>query len=136
MADVTLDMARLEQIIRQHPARADAWLREVATEIVSDIKLSMVNTPRSGNTYRRGEGRYHTASAAGNAPAPDMGTLLNSMKFLPVGHLHYEVSDGVEYGVWLEYGTERIAARPFVRPAFDDWGRKIGRDAQERLFNL
>jgi hypothetical protein len=50
--------------------------------IASDAKLAMSRSPRGGRTYksRGGSGRDHTASAKGEAPAVDLGELLNSVR--------------------------------------------------------
>jgi hypothetical protein len=133
MADVELNMRELERIIRQHPTQADNWLRGVAQQMENEVKLSMTQSPATGNTYSRGRNRTHTASSPGNPPRPDVGALMGSIRSKRRGGLHYEIRDGVEYGVYLEYGTEAIAARPFMRPVFEDWRRKIMRDAKENL---
>jgi hypothetical protein len=39
----------------------------------------------------------------------------------------YIVHDGVEYGVYLEFGTSRMAARPMLRPAFGEVVRQLPR---------
>jgi HK97 gp10 family phage protein len=37
------------------------------------------------------------------------------------------VRDGVEYGVYQEFGTSRIAARPFFTPAIENYGIEFDR---------
>lgn len=37
------------------------------------------------------------------------------------------VRDGVEYGVYQEFGTSRIAARPFFTPAIENYGKEFDR---------
>jgi HK97 gp10 family phage protein len=37
------------------------------------------------------------------------------------------VRDGVEYGVYQEFGTSRIAARPFFTPAIENYGVEFDR---------
>ena len=32
----------------------------------------------------------------------------------------YTIADGVEYGIYQEFGTRRMAAQPFLIPAFED----------------
>lgn len=131
--DFRLDDEKLTRLISEHPAQADSWLRGVAEEMVTDIKLGMDDSPATGREYSRGQGRVHTASSPGNFPRPDMGTLRASMRFKRVGALHYEIVDGVEYGIYLEDGTERMAARPFMGPTFDAWRKKIAQDAKDKL---
>lgn len=66
---------------------------------------------------KRFKNNLHRASAAGDPPAPDTGTLKRSA-FME------DVEDGVIVGVAaayarpLEFGTPRIKPRPFMRPAF------------------
>jgi hypothetical protein len=50
-----------------------------------------------------------------------------------LGNMTYEIHDGVEYGVHLELGTEKMAARPFVNPVFAEWQTKIMDDAKQKL---
>lgn len=61
----------------------------------------------------------HTASAPGDAPNTDSGTLVRSIAVEnPRKGLSY-VGTSVEYGKHLEFGTRRMAARPWLRPAMD-----------------
>jgi len=51
----------------------------------------------------------------------DTGRLRNSLHIKPSspGSLRYTIGDGVEYGVFVEYGTYKMRAQPFLRPAVD-----------------
>ena len=71
----------------------------------------------------------HRASADGDPPATDTGRLKNSIEFDKIGDLTATVGSKLAYATWLEYGTMRMAARPFFRPAVE----KIGPNYQERL---
>jgi hypothetical protein len=134
---VTVDTKGLERVIQQEPGRVDKWLRGVAQQMVGDIKLSFNSGP-AGRTYKRGPknkrgAKTHVASSPGYAPNVDIGTLRASIKAAPAGHLAYQISDGVNYGTWLEHGTARMAARPFMGPVFAAWEKKIEQDARENL---
>jgi len=37
------------------------------------------------------------------------------------GDLTFTISDGVEYGVFLEFGTSKMAAYPWLIPAVEAW---------------
>jgi len=41
----------------------------------------------------------------------------------------YIVHDGVEYGIYLEFGTNRMVARPSLRPAYE----RVTRDLPEAI---
>jgi HK97 gp10 family phage protein len=56
------------------------------------------------------------AHAQGRAPV-DTGTLKNSIQAVRVGAAHWRVVVGADYGVYVEYGTYRMAAQPYLRPA-------------------
>ena len=115
---ITLDKRKLDQIARNLPGRVSDWLDGVAQEIVNDIKLSFGTSP----------------SSPGDPPGVDTGALRASMRWVSEAQFVRVVYDGVEYGVYLEYGTSRMSARPFINPVFEDWRRKIGDDA--RRFGL
>lgn len=128
------DFTVLDRIVAQFPGEADAWLRGVAQTMTNEIMLSF-NTSPPGRVYRRGK-KIHVASTSGNPPNVDTGALRASMKWRKMGNLHYEISDGVEYGVYLEYGTEKMGHRPFVRPVFAAWQDKIADDFIANLGGL
>ncbi|NOR84996.1 hypothetical protein GQ473_02670 [archaeon] len=51
--------------------------------------------------------------------AVDTGRLKNSIHLTPMqkGAREYILSDGVDYGIHLEYGTYKLSPQPFFRPA-------------------
>jgi hypothetical protein len=98
-----VDKRRLTQLIRQLPGAADDALNAAAQEALAQIVLSFGKSP----------------SAPGSPPGVDTGTLRGSMRVEKTGDLEYQVMDGVEYGVYLELGTARMAARPFVTPVIE-----------------
>lgn len=122
-----VDKRRLQRLIRENPQMADDALASAATAILSEIVLSF-NTSPPGATYGR-----HVASQPGYPPNIDTGTLRASMRMERIGKLHYEIRDGVGYGVFLELGTSRMAARPFVAPVMEEWRqREFGRYMAEQ----
>ena len=64
--------------------------------------------------------------AAIQAPV-DTGALRNSIpaESKMVDTLTFRVQDGVEYGVYQELGTSRMAALPFITPAIEKWRDKF-----------
>ena len=127
--DVDYDNRALENMIATFGDNADDWLNGVAQQINGEIVQSFGDSP-SGESYTRG-GVTHVASVAGYPPNVDTGSLRASMKVTRMGHLHYRISDGVEYGIYLEEGTRDIEARPFVSPVIVEWGRKIINEARK-----
>lgn len=88
------------------------------TESVRTEAISLMqNGPKTGRIYRRG-GVEHQASAPGEAPAVNIGTLIGSI----ATEYNFKTLSGrviarAPYGAYLEYGTERMEPRPFLRPA-------------------
>ncbi len=71
---------------------------------------------KTGRTYRRGN-VTHIASAPGQYPASDTGRLAGSIKAIISGTTAI-VGTNVAYGPMLEFGTSRMAARPWLLPSF------------------
>jgi HK97 gp10 family phage protein len=88
----------------------------------------------SGRAEKEGSFRdgYHRASAPGEAPASDTGRLINSinasMDSTQADSAIVVAGSGiVKYAAMLEFGTTKIAARPFFFPALENskaWIRK------------
>lgn len=117
---MNVDVRRMQQIIDALPGNAEDLLAAVATEMVGDVKQGMLDSPPTGITYTR-RGVQHTASEAGNEPRPDTGELIGGITHRRTGKLEQTIHDQVEYGKYLELGTEFIAPRPFMRPVFEQW---------------
>lgn len=64
-------------------------------------------------------GAGHVASSPGEAPNRDTGNLQSKLESVPTGPLTAEVRSEAEYAAPLEFGTSRMAARPYMRPARD-----------------
>ncbi len=66
-----------------------------------------------------GPGESHTPSAPGQPPNTDTGRLVASIfAEIESGGLGARVGTDVRYGRYLEFGTSRMAARPWLFPAF------------------
>jgi len=65
----------------------------------------------------------HDIEARAKTKAPvDTGALKASIKARAVDQLTSEVVVGQSYGLFQEFGTVRMAARPFLRPAVEEVG--------------
>lgn len=62
-------------------------------------------------------GKNHVPSAPGEPPNEDTGTLRRNIAVTQVGPLHVRVSSNAPYSSHLEFGTSKMAARPFMGPA-------------------
>lgn len=118
---MTIDTSMMTKIRQALPEQISALLRGAANEMVSDMKMSMGTSP-AGATYKHGN-VSHVASAPGYPPNPDTGALRASINFYPESNTRVVIADGVEYGLYLEIGTERIEPRPFVVPVFTLWSQ-------------
>lgn len=129
--EVVLDTSGIDKLLREEPGKVSRWLDGFAESIVTDIKLSFGTSP-PGLTYTRG-GVTHVASQPGYPPNVDIGALINSIGWEPTGQFERTISDGVDYGLKLEDGTEDMQPRPFFAPAFYDAQKRIESDARANL---
>jgi HK97 gp10 family phage protein len=112
---------RLREAAMQGVVKATEGLRN---EVIDLITL----TPKTGKWYRI-RGTWHRASAPGQAPASDTGKLVGSIRTkYYIRKLQGLVNCSVKYGGWLEFGTVRMAERPFMRPALANRREQIAQD--------
>lgn len=129
---MTLDKRKLMDLIANATTVFDDYLNGVAIEMVNDIKES-INDSSPGEVQERFDPqRFVIASLPGDPPNTDMGLLVNSIDWEKFDVGTYLIYDGVEYGLDLELGTSQIAARPFVRPVFEDWKKKLAQDFRDK----
>ena len=80
---------------------------------------------KSGKTYKRyNPTRTHKASAPGEAPASDTGFLVSNIRVKDQKDL-VQVRSEASYSKFLEYGTSKMLARPFLFPAMEKSKPKI-----------
>ena len=106
-----VEMDRTRVLSDQIRHRAWQVIRKAAFDIEAHAKASM-SGPKSGVVYGN-----HQASAPGEAPAIDTGNLINSLQIEETGDLEMTVSVNAEYAEALEFGTSKMAPRPFMEPA-------------------
>lgn len=96
-------------------------LRAVGLLIQNEARKSILRGPKSGRIYQKyNPKRKHQASAPGQPPASDTGTLVRSIIVEVVEtSLTVIVSAGTKYAKMLEYGTKKMLARPFLIPALE-----------------
>lgn len=99
------------------------------TEAVRNTAVEKINSPpKTGREYRR-RGVVHQASAPGEAPATDTGRLAGSARTeYDRQQLAGRVIFSTAYAAALEFGTERMAPRPFLRKSLAE-NREAIRDA-------
>ena len=121
MLKVSVEVPNLAALTPMVQSKVEEALAATAHSVEFDIKAAMAE-PKTGRLYRRGKrGKIiHQASAPGEAPAIDTTALAASIQTAKLSPLCYEVAaKGAEYAIHLEYGTHKMAARPFMRPALE-----------------
>lgn len=112
------------QKIRQAASRA---VLEGAKLVEDEAKLLITNSPATGRVYKRNSVE-HTASSPGNPPRSDTGDLRKSIFHGPTDDPMtsvVSVNSDIKYAAALEFGTEKIEPRPFLRPALQNKRKEI-----------
>lgn len=114
-------------LARQFEARAigasaavQIALEEAGTIVESEARRLIMDGPKTGRVYTKyNPHREHQASAPGEPPANDLGFLaaniVQDKADLAQGRIF--IAALAKYAKFLEFGTARIAPRPFLRPA-------------------
>lgn len=105
---------------------------KLMAEAVNEVRNTVLETlsgTRSGRTYKvPGTSRTYTASRPGEPPAQATGRLRQSIKTDIRGEgkkVIGSIGTDLEYAKGLEFGTHRVAARPFLKPSFEKAVPKI-----------
>lgn len=97
-----------------------------ALNIMRNVELEVLGKDGSGRLYKRGKKSFHVASAPGESPSPDTGTLRRNWRQqkLATGgagslRIILRMKSGVGYAKYLDPGTRYIAQRPIKKPIED-----------------
>ena len=88
----------------------------IRTEAIKSIQTGA----KSGIMYQKyNPRREHRASAPGQSPASDTGNLVSKIIVKQKSADVTNVESNANYSAFLEYGTSKMEARPFMFPAFE-----------------
>ena len=109
--------------------KVDVRTKEIISKMTFEVRNTAVNKimrePKTGRVYTRG-GISHQASAEGEAPASNTGFLVNNIyQKVDANGLTGTVESRASYSAFLEYGTQRMGARPFMFPSVEEVRVKI-----------
>lgn len=101
---------RFPEIARKLPQQAGKAVEETLLEMLTYVRTGMA---ASGSP-----------SSPGDMPGVDLGVLINSLGTGMETKTSGAFYAGAEYAVWLEFGTHKMAPRPFAGPAAE-YGRRV-----------
>lgn len=108
--------------------------REIGAALFAAGELIQTEAQRS-ITAGAVSGRGHVPSAPGESPNNDTGVLANNIETTQPSRTRVLVTSNAGYSAALEFGTGKVAARPFMRPARDknrDEAKKLVEQALNR----
>jgi phage gpG-like protein len=94
--DVRLNLSRLQQLAGELHGNVDQAVEQIAKQAVTEVQAVIVDKD-----------------------IIDTGALLNSITYWKIGDAQYAVSDGVDYGIYNQFGHRTpgggwFPARPFM----------------------
>lgn len=120
-------ISRRDQVLNKYTNQVKAIVKAGGQMVMNEAKQSIHSLSSGGETYEKyNPRRTHTASPAGKPPNTDTGYLANNI-FLVVDAdgMGASVESRAEYSEYLEFGTSKMDARPFMQPALEANRRKI-----------
>lgn len=116
---------RINKLTPEIQAKIGKALQVCGLVIQNKARELVLKGPKTGRVYNR-NGRVHVASAPGEPPASDTGTLVRSILMdVDLQALTLKVAAGTMYAKYLEYGTRHMAPRPFMSTALKQTQQKV-----------
>lgn len=115
------------QILKKYERTVKNIVAAGAQDVRNTAVQSIQAHGSSGVTYTKyNPKRTHTASAPGSPPNSDTGYLANNIHFvIDSDGLGASVESRADYSEYLEFGTSKMRARPFMQPALEENRPKI-----------
>lgn len=123
---IIVEHGKIEQAFERDTKKISAGLREIVARTARDVREEAKDSiKKSKGGYRR---YYHhkvgwtTSSWPGTPPRNQSGQLLGSIsqEFTEFGDAYEgRVTATAHYAAYLEFGTRKMAKRPYLRPALE-----------------
>lgn len=128
MADVRFELKGLEKLQKklQKVSKMEEMERIIEKHGTEMQRKAIINASKFRGHY---EGRGKNKHFVKPTGATKRSISVNSSK---VGRFKYKVAPGTSYAAYVELGTRKMSAQPFIKPAFDDQKRLFKNDL-ERL---
>jgi hypothetical protein len=111
--------AALGALGRNAEMTVEEFAEELAFEGIEQAIEGIRSGPASGAIYRRyNPSRLHQASAPGEFPNEDLGALAGSIEISYPKRAVVSYGSSLAYAQYLEFGTSKMAARPWLAPSF------------------
>jgi HK97 gp10 family phage protein len=123
MVKATVELKINEAMITALFKDADKVIVDSANSLAKEMKKRIKTGAKSGKTYGN-----HTSSAPGQSPANWTGELVNSISAISEGK-NSKVIVNANYAEFLELGTSKMRARPFILPSI----QKVKKDLSQKL---
>lgn len=132
--EINIDMKEIEELAksmdsgRVHDA-INKGVQAGAFLLRSTAQRKILSGPKTGRVYGK-----HRASAPGQAPASDTGRLVQGIVVEPGDEpLSFDVKSLADYAGFLEYGTSRMAPRPYLEPSAREQADNIAKLIKDAL---
>jgi HK97 gp10 family phage protein len=105
--------------------RMTAEMRPEAEKIVEKYGLMVASTAAQNAPVDTGSLRNSILAQSRMARKTNITLENGNMTESTTTELTFVVSDGVEYGVYQEFGTSKMGAWPFMTPAIEAWADRF-----------
>ena len=128
----------IEREIRNELISTAVFIRNQIIKSMRKSPKKVRINPRNGRGYWwLSGGKVHTPSSPGFAPRVDTGDLIKSI-LMDVRAGEVEVGSNLKgkdgkYPIFLEFGTDKMEARPWIRPAYEDAKREMMASIMTRI---
>lgn len=128
MADVRFELKGLEKLQKklQKVSKMEEMERIIEKHGTEMQRKAIINASKFRGHY---EGRGKNKHFVKPTGATKRSISVNSSK---VGRFKYKVAPGTSYAAYVELGTRKMNAQPFIKPAFDNQKEEFKKDL-ERL---
>lgn len=128
MADVRFELKGLKKLQKklQKVAKMEEMERIIEKHGTEMQRKAIINASKFRGHY---EGRGKNKHFVKPTGATKRSISVNSSK---VDRFKYRVAPGTDYAAYVELGTRKMSAQPFIKPAFDEQ-KKLFKDDLERL---